>query len=117
MSRGSNEVCERIVQTDLHAVILEKLNWSSLSAATLKDPPTSSAEIYLVQCLVSILHNIVRRSAKSREVLRNCRAVNRLYEFCDKTKHQVNFLTCLFYQLSLRTLNIVFYLIRATLHK
>jgi len=93
MSRDSNEVCERILQTDLHAAILEKLNWSSLSAATLNDPRTSSAEIYLVQHFVSILYNIVRRSAKSREVLRNCRAVNRLYELGDETKHQVNFLT------------------------
>jgi len=91
ISDGSDKVCERIIQTDLHADMLEKLSCRCLSAATLNDSQ-SNAQRNFVQCCVGILHNVVRRITTSREVFRKCQAVDNLYEFCDVTNYPVIFL-------------------------
>jgi len=87
-----DELCERIIDTGLHADILNNLNWKSLSETILNDPG-SSAKREFVQAQEGILHNVVIRiETKAREAFRNCRAVDIVQKFHGVTKEPVIFL-------------------------
>ena len=88
ISDSRDDVCERILLTDLHVDVLEKLSWRTLSAASLNNPRSSAKRFFVLFCVI-VLYNVVKRDAL-REVLKTCETVHNLYEFCDVTKYPVN---------------------------
>jgi len=100
MSDRSSEVCERIIETDLHADMLNILSWETLSAASLDDPQSTSKR-KVVEVLAGVLHNIVRRVETARGSFRKCQAVDVVQKFRDVTKYPVIFFTFLFVSITI----------------
>ena len=85
-SNNSDKFCERIMETGLHADMLNNLSW----AATANDGQ-SSGRRYFVNVHTNILHNVVRRIESAREAFRQCHAVDVMQKFRDVTKCPVIF--------------------------
>jgi len=98
ISDSRDDVCERILLTDLHSDVLEKLSWKTLSAESLNDPQSSAKRFFVLYCVI-VLYNIVRRAA-FREMFKTCQSVRNLYEFCDVTKYPVNIFSFVLYKSS-----------------
>ena len=77
MSRDE-EVCARITRTQLHVDILSNLRYNSLSTQSLSQSRSQSVEI--VQKQLSVLHNVVARSATSRTAFN--RSLDILHKLC-----------------------------------
>jgi len=71
ISRTSNEVCERIVQTELHTDMLDALNWDTSSV----DVCQSEKKSRFVTQLIVTLHSIVRKAETARSAFRKYRAM------------------------------------------
>jgi len=80
MTKQSDEVCERIIQTGLHAEMLNHLKWDTLSAKSLQDQRSSYKECFVLGHL-RVLYHVVRRAETARAAFRECEAVNVVNEF------------------------------------
>ena len=84
----SEEVCDRIIEAELHDDLLKTLSWDPLSAEKLNDRQ-SKAKRELVEHIVDILYNVVRKSESARDAFRRCHAVDVLDKLRDVTESQV----------------------------
>ena len=84
----SEEVCDRISEAELHDDLLKTLSWDPLSAEKLNDRQ-SKAKRELVEHIVGILHNVVRKSESARDAFRRSHAVDVLDKLRDVTESQV----------------------------
>jgi len=91
-TNASDKLCERIIETGLHADIFNNLRWETLSAANLNDKKNSIVK-YFVDAHIGALHNIVRKIESAREPFRQCQAVHVLQKFRHVTNQTV-FLIC-----------------------
>jgi len=96
MSDKSDELCERIIKTELHVDMLEKLKWKTLSADILNDPRWSMKR-YFVNAHLATIHNVVRRATTARAAFRQHRAVDVVHKFRFVSEDPVNFVLFLFY--------------------
>lgn len=88
LSVNVDEVCERIVQTGLHADMLANLGWETLSAQTLNDPKSGTKRDF-VEAHLATLHNVVRKTDTARCALRQRKAVDVLQKFRDCSEFPV----------------------------
>jgi len=86
-SEENDEVCECVVKTGLHSDMLTTLGLESLSEATMKDQQSQRS---LVMLLISILHNVVRRTESARDAFRQSQAVDVMQKFRDFKSYPVN---------------------------
>ena len=93
MSVNVDEVCERIVQTGLHADMLANLGWDTLSAQTLNDPKSGTKRDF-VEAHLATLHNVVRKTNTARGVLRQRKALDVLQKFRDCSEFPVIYTSC-----------------------
>jgi len=89
LSDKSDDVCLRIIQTNLHADMLKNLSWEMLSAAALNDPQHAAMRT-VVEAQNGTLHNVVRRAETARAAFRKCQAVDVVQRFRDVTEYPVN---------------------------
>ena len=82
------EMCARIIRSNLHSDVLSYLRWETLSAATLNDPQSVEQRLF-VSRLLSILRNVVRNSAAGRTACSRCLDI--LHKFSTVTAYPVNF--------------------------
>ena len=88
VSRQNDEFCKRLIDVGLHAVMLENLQWDTISPMTLDDPQ-SHAKRTVVGLQISILHNIARRIESAHGALRKCQAVIVVQTFRDVKNYPV----------------------------
>jgi len=88
VSDKSTEVCERIIQADFHADMLKDLSWETLSVASLNDPE-SKVKRDVVETLINILHNVVRRAETARGAFRKYQAVDVVHKFREVKEYPV----------------------------
>ena len=79
---NSNAVCERIIETGLHADMLKYLSWDTLTARNLNNSK-AKAKREFVEWILSILHNVVRKIDSARNAFRKQQAFEVLQTFCD----------------------------------
>jgi len=90
ISDNNVEVCERIIETGLHADMLNSLSWDTLSAESLADPQSNSKR-RLVVAHQNTLYNVVRSVEPARGDFRKCKAVDVVHKFRDVAKYPVIF--------------------------
>ena len=86
-----DEVCERVVQSGLHADMLANLSWDTLSAEALNDPKSGSKRDF-VEAHLATLHNVVRKTETARGPFRQYKALDVVHKFRDCTEFPVIFL-------------------------
>ena len=80
MTDKSDEMCERIIETEFHADMLENLKWHTLSVESLNDSQCRTKRLF-VRRLIAILHNVVRRAKTARSAFRQRLAVKVVHKF------------------------------------
>ena len=90
MSDESTEVCDRIIETDLHVDIFSIFSWDTLSVASLNDSK-ANVKREVVTALRGVLHNVVKKAQTARSAFRKCNAVDVLQKYRGLTKYPVIF--------------------------
>lgn len=85
---SSKNVCERIIQANLHADMLTYLGWKTLSVESL-NKPNSKAKREFVTSIIMILHNVVRMIDTPRSAFREHKAFDVLQKFRGVTESAV----------------------------
>ena len=83
VSGCSGEICERILQLDLHADMLSYLDSDALCVATLHDVDSTTSRRQFVDSLTGILYNVLARSDSAAQLYRQCQAFRILQKLRD----------------------------------
>ena len=83
VSRASTDLCDEIVQFNLHADVVRYLGSNCLKPALFNDERRKS----FVRGLIGVLYNVIQRASNAIDALRRCNAAEVLQPLCD-CKHK-----------------------------